>query len=122
MREYVVHIDVQEKDQSHEIIFHSLSLTVLYLAIDDFVKSSSELDQSQSPMVTDAKSVLQSLSKKFESELSIVNEQDQIDEEEKVSSSTRKSSQKTDEDEMESAAVHRTRKEPSLKIAYPGAE
>ena len=68
MREYVVHIDVECSDQLDKIIFHSLTLTVLYLAIDDFVKSTSSVGQPNSVMFEDAQSVLRSLSLTFEQE------------------------------------------------------
>jgi hypothetical protein len=105
MKEYLVHIETKDKDNSHEIIFRSSTLTVLFLAIDDFRKAISNAHVSDTSIITDAQSILESLSTNFESQLTTVDEQDQYDEQQEENSST-----------------SRARQEPRLKIAFPGAE
>ncbi|CAF1034196.1 unnamed protein product [Adineta ricciae] len=127
MKEYLVHIEIEDKDNAHRLTFRSSSLTVLFLAIDDFRKTMSNTLASDKSADIDAESVLQSLTTNLESQLMVVDQQDQLDEQEKASS-TRKTHQGKnstpgdDDDEEASAAALRARQEPQLKILYPGAE
>jgi Asp-tRNA(Asn)/Glu-tRNA(Gln) amidotransferase C subunit len=130
MKEYVVHIDVKQDERSCQIVFHSLSLTVLFLAIDDFVKSTTHQNKIDMSVLTNAYTVLESLSNTFESELTIVDEQNQIDQQQRdpTNNNNNSRSSKLHDDRM---AEHRedsdhrcfrARQEPALRIAYPGAE
>lgn len=127
MKEYLVHIEVEDRDNVHRLTFRSSSLTVLFLAIDDFRKTISNTLVSDTSAEIDAQSVLQSLTTNMESQLMVVDQQDQLDEQEKATS-TRKIRQGTsstpgdDDDEETAAAAARARQEPQLKILYPGAE
>jgi len=117
MKEYLVHIEIEDKDKSHELIFRSSTLTVLFLAIDDFRKATS--------IVTDAESILESLSKNFESEFTTVDDKDQFDEEDKSSPTTNNKQTTNDNDDNEHEEDQffpsRVRQDPQLKISFPGA-
>lgn len=100
MKEYLVHIEIEDKNNSHTLVFRSTTLTNLFLAIDDFRNTlSNGLDPS---ILNDTESALQSLTTNFESQFSLVDEDD-------------------DEDEDGASATVPKRTEPPLKIAYPGA-
>lgn len=112
MKEYLVHIEIKDEDNSHQVIFHSSSLTVLFLAIDDFRKVISNVVVLNKPSVEDTKSLmddaasaLASLSTNFERQLTTVDEQDQFD-----------------ESEDSGLSSFTALEEPRLKIAFPGAE
>ncbi|UJR24912.1 hypothetical protein I4U23_006276 [Adineta vaga] len=104
MKEYLVHIEVENKDNSHKLTFRSSLLTVLFLAIDDFRKTMSNMFVSDKSAEIDAQSVLNSLTTNFESQLMVVDQQDQLDEQE------------------EALATLPTRQVPKLTTSYPGAE
>ena len=114
MKEYLVHIEVEDKDNVHRLTFRSSSLTVLFLAIDDFRKIMSNTLASDKSADIDAQSVLQSLTTNLESQLMVVDQQDQLDEQEKASSTGRTHQGKNsttgdDDDEEASAAALRAR-------------
>ena len=102
MKEYLVHIEIEDKDHSHNLIFRSSALAVLFLAIDDERNAISNVDVSDSSTTTDAQWTLQSMTNDFDRQLTTVDEQDQLNEPEEASSIIRQ--------------------EPLLKISYPGAE
>lgn len=124
MKEYLVHIEIEDKPNSHELIFHSSTLTVLFLAIDDFRKAISNVQVYNTKIITDAQSILESLSNNFESQLTTVDEQDQHDEEIKNKQTKKDNNNDDDEEEQQEkqAFVSHRRQEPQLKIAFPGAE
>ena len=101
MKEYLVHIEIEDKNSSHTLVFRSTTLTNLFLAIDDFRNTLSNV--SDRSILNDTESALQSLTTNFESQFSLVDEDDQMDE------------------DGASATVPK-RTEPLLKISYPGAE
>jgi hypothetical protein len=115
MKEYLVHIEIEDKDQSHTLIFHSSTLTVLFLAIDDFRKAISNVHVSDTSMINNTKGVLENLSKKFESQMTIVNEKDQLDEQEK-------DNEDDDEQQDKDSFVSRIREPPPIKIDIPNAK
>jgi len=125
MKEYLVHIEIEDKDKSHELIFRSSTLTVLFLAIDDFRKAISNIHVSDTSIITDAQSILESLSTNFERQLTTVNAQDQYDEEEKASPTMKKNQITKDNDDDEEREQNffasRGRQDPQLKITFPGA-
>ncbi len=125
MKEYLVHIEIEDKDKSHELIFRSSTLTVLFLAIDDFRKAISNIHVSDTSIITDAQSILESLSTNFERQLTTVNAQDQYDEEEKASPTMKKNQitkdNDDDEEREENFFASRGRQDPQLKITFPGA-
>lgn len=127
MNEYLVHIENEVKDDSHNLIFRSSRLVNLYLAIDSFCQAISANPVSDPSMIADARSVLRSLSNIFEREVSVVDEQDQFDEQERDASfSASGGKTRSGNDDREQADrdsfFARGRQEPQLKIAYPGAE
>lgn len=126
MKEYLVHIEIEDKDKSHELIFRSSTLTVLFLAIDDFRKAISNIHVSDTSIIKDAQSILESLSTNFERQLTTVNAQDQYDEEEKASPTMKtkqiKKDNEDDEQQEENFFASHARQGPQLKIAFPGAE
>jgi len=126
MKEYLVHIEIEDKDNSHKLIFRSSTLTVLFLAIDDFRKAITNVRVSDTSTIIDAQSVLESLSVNFESQLTTVDEQDQFDEQEKASPTMKnrqmQNDDNDDEQQEEQFFASRGRQEPQLKISYPGAE
>lgn len=117
MKEYLVHIEIEEKDHSHTLVFRSTTLTNLFLAIDDF--RNSLLNVSDQSFLNDTASALQSLTTNFEIQLSL-----EDDNEEKTV--PRRTQQHADDDEEEeddgTTATVPKRSEPPLKIAYPGAK
>jgi len=108
MKEYLVHIEMNDNDKSHKLIFHSSTLTVLFLALDDFRKAISSYQGSDTSLLQDTQSLLRSLSVNFESQVTTVDEKDQFNDEASASPTM-----KNPEDDNE---------EPKLKIAFPGAE
>jgi hypothetical protein len=126
MKEYLVHIEIEDKDDPPKLIFRSSTLTVLFLAIDDFRKVISNFPASDRSIIIDAQSVLESLSNNFESLLTTVDEQDQFDEQQKASPFMKnvkvKKDNDNDEQQEEGFAALRGRQDPQLKIAFPGAE
>ena len=128
MKEYLVHIEIEDKETSHKLIFRSSTLTVLFLAIDDFRKTISNIPASDTSMITDTQDVLRTLSNNFESQWKTVDEQDRMDEQQQTASPTmkeRKTKKDEEDDEQqrdESGYANRVGKEPRLKISYPGAE
>lgn len=113
MKEYLVHIEIEDKSNSHELKFYSTTLTVLFLAIDDFRKAISNVHAYNTSMVTDAQSILESLSNNFESQLSTVDELDQYNEQ------IKKDDNDEDEEQISNSGI---RQEPPLKIDFPGAK
>jgi hypothetical protein len=115
MKEYLVHIEIEDKDQSHTLIFHSSTLTVLFLAIDDFRKAISNVHVSDPSMINDTNQALGSISTKFEIEFTTVDEEDRLEEEEK-------NNDDEDEQQEENSVASRIREPPAIKTAIPGAE
>ncbi|CAF1457543.1 unnamed protein product [Adineta steineri] len=124
MKEYLVHIEIEDKDYSHKLIFRSSKLTVLYLAIDDFQKTISNEYESDTSTIIAAQSLLKSMSTNFESQLQTVDEQDQFDEQEKASPTIKSQINKNDNsnNDDENLLPYRERQEPPLTIPFPGAE
>ena len=123
MNEYLVHIENEDKDDSQNLVFRSSRLVNLYLAIDSFCQAISANPVSDPSMIADARSVLRSLSNIFEREVSVVDEQDQFDEQEKDASGGKTRSVNDDREQADRDSFSaRGRQEPQLKIAYPGAE
>lgn len=124
MKEYLVHIEIEDKDNSHTLIFRSSALAVLFLAIDDFRNTISNIQVSDKSMVTDAQSILQSLSTNFERQLTTVEEQDQLNEGEASSIMKNRVKKEIDDEQKEEDEYFaaRGRQGPQLKIAFPGAE
>lgn len=126
MKEYLVHIEIEDTNDLHKLIFHSSLLTVLFLAIDDFRKVICNVHESDDFIIAKTRTALQDLSENFEHQLSIVDEQDQLDEQEKTLPivQNKKSAKDNSDDEQqdESNLYSRRRAEPNLKIPFPGAE
>ena len=126
MKEYLVHIEIEDKDQSHSLIFRSSTLTVLYLAIDDFRKAISNVHVPDRSTMNNVQWALTNLTENFERQLTTVEEKDQFDEEEKASQSVKnrkmKKDNEDDEEDEEPVFQPAGRPEPALKISYPGAE
>jgi DNA-binding transcriptional regulator GbsR (MarR family) len=123
MKEYLVDIEIEDKDNSHEFIFRSSTLTVLFLAMDDFRKAITNVYGSDTSLITDTKSMLKSISNNFERQLTTVDEQDQVNEEEKALPTTNKDNEDDDDEQQDdNPSTLRGRNEPALKISFPGAQ
>jgi hypothetical protein len=125
MKEYLVHIEIEDKDNSHKLIFRSSTLTVLFLAIDDFRKAISNVLASDTSIMIDAQTVLETMSNNFERQLTTVDEQDQFDEQQKASpimQNFKAQKDNVNDEQQEENSFARGIQEPQLKIAFPGAE
>lgn len=116
MKEYLVHIDLETDDHSYQINFHSLTLTVLYLAIDNFDKYISTHEYNDPTILDGTRRELANLSDLYERELSIINEQDPITKEESAQDNTDVVQDDSDEE------VFTGRQDPPLTIDFPGAK
>ena len=122
MKEYLVHIEIDDKDQTHKLIFRSSTLAVAFMAIDDFLKAVSTVVGSDRSIIMNTQSVLDSLSSNFERQLITVDEQDQFDEQEEVSSKIKSQTMENNNNEQQSELLSSlARQEPQLKVTYPGA-
>ena len=126
MKEYLVHIEIEDKDQSHMLVFRSTALAILFLAIDDFRNTLSSVHGSDPSILNDTESALQSLSTNFARQVTTVDEGDQSDEEKETTTKAKYKGPKQELDhnevEDEPAATTPKRSEPALKISFPGAE
>lgn len=121
MKEYLVHIEVEDKDNSQKLTFRSSSLTVLFLAMDDFRKTMWGDRVSDDSTLEDVQSALNSLTTKFERELTTVEERDQLDEEADKAKNGAADEVHDDGDDDDAYSAQRARREPPLRIAHPGA-
>jgi hypothetical protein len=125
MKEYLVHIEIEDKDQLHTLKFHSSTLTVLFLAIDDFRKAISNVHVADTSMMHDTQGILESLSENFQRQKTVVEEQDQSDEDDKDLSTMENIKIKDNEDDElqeENSLAYRPTQEPSYKTTIPGAK
>ncbi|CAF3627836.1 unnamed protein product [Rotaria socialis] len=115
MKEYLVHIEIEDKAQSHMLVFHSTTLTVLFLAIDDFRKAISNVLVSDESIITETETALESLTNNFEQHFTTVDEQDRRNEEIRQDNND-------NQQQKQSGFPSYSRQEPQLKIPFPGAE
>lgn len=133
MKEYLVHIEIKDNAESHVLTFHSSTLTVLFLAIDDFRKAISNVLMSDKSIIKDTQLALTSISDNFQRQLTTVDEQDRLNEQgeqlpvmkgSNIKKEINNNNEDDDDDELqeENFLSSPIKQEPQLKIAYPGAE
>ena len=75
IKRYLVHIEIEDKDQSHMLVFRSTDLVILFLPMNDFRNTLSTVHGSDLWTLTDTEAALQSLSTSFARQVTTVDEE-----------------------------------------------